>query len=137
MVRVLWRFSSFPAAQMLALTVQGCLPQVCWLGHFLHIFPVKNVPKTASTPYGWCPSPVLDVHKSSEVAQTQERGESNISYIIYRVQVLRCNNCDCFGLQQSTYFKSLSYSFLLLLFLCVFLLVTHLQGILVAVKEKC
>lgn len=62
MVQLSWWSNSSPAAQKLGLMVQEDHQR----GYCFQICSLKNVPKTASIPYGWCPSPVPEVHKFRE-----------------------------------------------------------------------
>lgn len=55
--------SSFLAAQMSGMKVQVHL-QAAHQAHWFRICCLKNAPETASNPYGWCPSPVPEAHKS-------------------------------------------------------------------------
>lgn len=61
---VSWSFSWPPAPQTQEVTLPrqpAALPK----GSF-HVCSAKSVPKTANTPYGWCPSPEPGAHKSRE-----------------------------------------------------------------------
>lgn len=55
-----WSNSS-PVAELPGLTVRGEVRQT---GRCFQICSLKNVPRTASTPSGWCPSRVREVRKS-------------------------------------------------------------------------
>lgn len=74
MVRVsCWSLNSSPAAQRLGQTVQDHLPEAYQRDHCFQICSLKNVPKTASTLYGWCPS-VPEVHKSLRGGERIQEG---------------------------------------------------------------